>query len=292
MATCTTLKHHDMDELIRFFTSISTVMRSSLILCGLFLFLLLESGIPLSRKAYNKIKHGVLNIAFTIITLIVNLIGAFGILAAVRFNEANNSGLLNIIDLPVWIYVLVGLALMDLIGAWLIHWLEHKIRWMWKLHIIHHSDQNVDVTTGLRHHPGENILRLTFTTLAVLITGASFGLVMMYQTISVFFAHLSHANICLPRLFERVLSYVFVTPHFHKVHHHYVQPFTDSNYGNIFSIWDYCFGTVTKFDDIDDLTYGIDTHMNPDENSSLTNLLLIPFQPYRPPINKKIIEKP
>ena len=291
MATCTTLKHHDMDELIRFFTSISTGMRSSLILCGLFLFLLLESGIPLSRKAYNKIKHGVLNIAFTIITLIVNLIGAFGILAAVRFNEANNTGLLNIIVLPTWIYVLVGLALMDLIGAWLIHWLEHKIKWMWKLHIIHHSDQNVDVTTGLRHHPGENILRLTFTTLAVLITGASFGLVMMYQTISVFFAHLSHANICLPRLFERVLSYVFVTPHFHKVHHHYVQPFTDSNYGNIFSIWDYCFGTVNKFEDIDDLTYGVDTHMNPDENSSLTNLLLIPFQPYRPPVNKKIIEQ-
>jgi len=281
-----------MNELIQFFTNISTGMRSSLILCGLFLFLLLESGIPFSRKAYNKVRHGVLNITFTIITLIVNLIGAFGIMAAVRFNEANNTGLLNIIDLPIWIYILVGLALMDLIGAWLIHWLEHKIKWMWKLHIIHHSDQNVDVTTGLRHHPGENILRLTFTTLAVLITGASFGLVMMYQTISVFFAHLSHANIYLPRLFERVLSYVFVTPHFHKVHHHYVQPFTDSNYGNIFSIWDYCFGTVTKFDDIDDLTYGVDTHMDPDENSSLVNLLLIPFQPYRPPINKKIIEKP
>ncbi|MFL2983508.1 MAG: sterol desaturase family protein [Candidatus Neomarinimicrobiota bacterium] len=280
-----------MNELIQFFTNITTGMRSSLILCGLLFFLFLESGIPLFRMEYNKIRHGVLNITFTIITLIINLIGAIGIMAAVRFNEINGTGLLNIIDLPVWLYLLIGLALMDLIGAWSIHWLEHKIRWMWKLHIIHHSDRNVDVTTGLRHHPGENILRLMFTTFAVIITGASFGLVMMYQTISVFFAHLSHANINLPRTFERVLSYVLVTPHFHKVHHHYVQPYTDSNYGNIFSFWDYCFGTVNEFEKIDDLIYGIDTHMDSDENSSLTNLLLIPFQSYRFPINHKIIDK-
>ena len=116
-----------MNELIQFFTNITTGMRSSLILCGLLFFLFLESGIPLFRMEYNKIRHGVLNITFTIITLIINLIGAIGIMAAVRFNEINGTGLLNIIDLPVWLYLLIGLALMDLIGAWSIHWLEHKM---------------------------------------------------------------------------------------------------------------------------------------------------------------------
>ena len=71
--------------------------------------------------------------------------------------------LLNAIETPLWLYALVGIALMDFIGAWFIHWIQHNVRWMWKFHIIHHSDQNVDVTSGLRHHPGENIFRLFFT---------------------------------------------------------------------------------------------------------------------------------
>ena len=78
-----------------------------------------------------------------------------------------------------------------------------------------------------------------------------------------------------------------MTPNFHKVHHHYLQPYTDSNYGNIFSIWDHVFGKVKKMDRMDDLIYGVDTHMKPNEHSSLINLLLIPFQPHRYPIRKK-----
>ena len=180
---------------------------------------------------------------------------------------------------------------MDLIGAWLIHWIEHKIKWLWKFHLIHHTDPNVDATSGLRHHPGENIFRLLFTTLAVFITGASFGLVMMYQTISAFFAHFSHANIKMPLAVDKVFSYVFVTPHFHKIHHHYVQPHTDSNYGNIFSVWDHVFSTVTHVDTMDDLVYGIDTHLKPKEHSSIINLLMIPFQPYRPPVGSKFSDE-
>jgi sterol desaturase/sphingolipid hydroxylase (fatty acid hydroxylase superfamily) len=183
--------------------------------------------------------------------------------------------------------VLGGLIFMDLVGAWLIHWIEHKIKWLWKFHLIHHTDPNVDVTSGLRHHPGENIFRLLFTAMAVLITGASFGLVMMYQTISALFAHLTHANIKMPHIVDKAFSYILVTPHFHKVHHHYVQPHTDSNYGNIFSIWDHLFRTVTHVDKMDDLVYGIDTHMKPEEHSSFRNLLMIPFKPYRPSVGSK-----
>ena len=239
------------------------------------------------KMKYKKFSHGLINITFTIITLIINLIGAVGIMAAVQFNQSNYFGILHVIELPSWLYVLIGLALMDLIGAWLIHWLEHSVEWMWRFHLIHHTDPNVDVTTGLRHHPGENILRLGFTILAILITGASFGLVMMYQSISVFFAHLTHANIKMPMNLDKILSYILVTPNFHKVHHHYLQPHTDSNYGNIFSIWDHVFGTVRNMNKMNDLIYGIDTHMKASEHSSISNLLLIPFQVHRYPTNKK-----
>ena len=90
---------------------------------------------------------------------------------------------------------------------------------------------------------------------------------------------------------DKAFSYIIVTPHFHKVHHHYVQPHTDSNYGNIFSIWDHLFRTATHVKKMDDLVYGIDTHMNPEEHSSFKNLLMIPFQPYRPPVGSKFSDQ-
>ena len=272
-----------MNEIFYFFENISSTTRATFLVGGLYFFFIIEYLIPLFNTHYNKFKHAGINITFTLITLILNLFGAIGIAKAVELNQYYNFGLLNIIEIPLWLYILIGIALMDFVGAWLVHWIEHKVKWMWRFHIIHHSDPNVDVTSGLRHHPGENIFRLFFTIVAVLISGANFGLVMMYQTVSAFFAHFSHANVRMPDFLERYLSYIFVTPTFHKVHHHYLQPHTDSNYGNIFSIWDYFFKTVTKFKDFKNIKYGIDTHMDPKEYSSIKKLLIIPFQPYRPP---------
>lgn len=189
--------------------------------------------------------------------------------------------------------------LLDFMGAWLVHWTEHKVKWMWKFHLIHHSDTTVDVTTGLRHHPGETVFRIFFTITGVFLIGVPIGIVMLYQSLSVLFAHITHANINVPKKMDRALSYLFVTPNMHKVHHHYSQPLTDTNYGNIFAVWDRVFGTFTEVNDAKNLTYGIDTHMNSHENGRLGNLLKIPFQPYRPPLGSKLtgssnlkIEKP
>ena len=286
-----TLHYTIMNELLQFFAEITTEVRSAILIGGLTILLLIESGIPLFKMDYKKLAHAGINIVFTLITIMVNLIGAMGILLAVRFNEVYGFGLLNIFELPTWLYVIIGLVLLDLIGAWLIHWIQHSVKWMWKFHLIHHTDPHVDATSGLRAHPGENIFRLFFTILAVIVTGASFGLVMMYQTLSVFFAHFTHANIKIPYKIDKYLSYILVTPNFHKVHHHYVQPYTDSNYGNIFSIWDHIFGTVKELDIMKDLVYGIDTHMEIYEHSSIKNLLMIPFQPYRPPVGSKFNAK-
>ena len=277
-----------MQAVLTFFDSIESTTRSIFLISGLALFLSMEAIVPLFKMDYNKLRHAGINLAFTLITLIINLFGALLIAAAVDFNLENETGILHFFqDLSPWFYVILGLILLDLIGAWLIHWIEHKVKWMWKFHLIHHTEPSVDVTSGLRHHPGENIFRLIFTTIAVLITGASLGLVMLYQSISAFFAALTHANIQVPGWIDKPLAWVFVTPHFHKIHHHYIQPHTDSNYGNIFSIWDHLFRTVTSMGNMDDLVYGIDTHMSPEENSSIKNLLMIPFQDYRHPIGSK-----
>ena len=275
-----------MQDVLIYFENIPTFGRTLFLVAGLSFFLIVESLNPLFRLNYHKGKHAAINIAFTLITLVINLFGAALIVFAVEYTSKNQFGILQMIELPVVLYIIVGLALMDLIGAWLIHFLEHKVRWMWRFHIIHHSDTHVDVTSGLRHHPGENIMRLAFTTLAVLVVGPAFGLVMLYQTISAFFAHLSHANIQMPKTMDRLLSFIFVTPHFHKVHHHYIQPYTDTNYGNIFSFWDHIFGTAVYESKMDSLVYGLDTHMNEEDHSSLKGLLMIPFRPYREPIKR------
>jgi sterol desaturase/sphingolipid hydroxylase (fatty acid hydroxylase superfamily) len=278
-----------MYDLLLFFETVPSSTRSIFLVSGLALFLSLEAIIPLFRMEYKKAKHAGINLTFTLITLIINLIGASLIVAAVDFNKTYQFGLLNMVSMPLWLYIILGLTVLDLIGAWLIHWLEHRVKWMWMFHLIHHTDPNIDVTSGLRHHPGENVLRLIFTILAVLITGASFGLVMLYQTISAFFAALTHANIQFPKILDKPLSWIFVTPHFHKVHHHYVLPQTDSNYGNIFSIWDHVFSTTSHIE-MENLKYGIDTHMKPEEHSNIKNLLMVPFQDYRQPVGSKFDE--
>ena len=278
-----------MQELLFYFETVPSSVRSLFLISGLAIFLSLEALSPLFQMNYNKLKHAKINLTLTLITLIINLMGASLIIKVVNYSSQNRSGLLNLIDLPIWLYLLFGLLLLDLIGAWLIHWLEHKVKWMWRVHVIHHTDPNVDVTSGLRHHPGENLLRLTFTVLAILVTGASLGLVMFYQTISAFFAALTHANISIPRWLDKSLSLIFVTPDFHKIHHHYILPHTDSNYGNIFSIWDYIFSTTSKLEIIK-LKYGIDTYMKNEEHSKIKNLLLIPFQEYRTPVGGKFEE--
>jgi sterol desaturase/sphingolipid hydroxylase (fatty acid hydroxylase superfamily) len=123
-----------------------------------------------------------------------------------------------------------------------------------------------------RHHPGESIIRFTFTTLGVLIVGSPMWMIFLYQTLSVIATQFNHANIALPKKWDTIMSYLIVSPDMHKVHHHYKLPYTDSNYGNIFSVWDRLFGTFRTLPK-EEIVYGIDTHMRIEEHNELKNLL-------------------
>lgn len=280
-----------MEGLIEFFESVPTSFRATILIGGIFLFWVLEGVIPLFQFTYNKFRHAGINLLFTLFTAIIG----FGLAGVLYYTSAwvaeHEFGLLYLMEMPLWVQIILGVMLLDFMGAYLIHWIEHKVRWMWKFHLIHHSDTTVDVTTGLRHHPGETVFRILFTILGVFLIGVPIGIVMFYQSLSVLFAHITHANIHMPHRVDNLLSYVFVTPNMHKVHHHYTQPLTDTNYGNIFAIWDRIFGTYASVNDINELKYGIDTHMDPKENDRMGNLLKIPFQEYRPPKDSKFGDK-
>lgn len=279
-----------MESIINYFNTIPSAHRSFILVGGIAFFMIVESGFPLFSTSYNRVKHTAINIFFTLTSVLINFLLAFLLLRGSDWAVSNKFGILQWLPaMPLWATMIVGLLLLDLIGAYLVHFVEHKVKWMWRFHLVHHSDTHVDTTTANRHHPGESVFRFVFTAAAAVIAGVPWWIIMMYQSFSVALSQFNHANIQLPPQLDRLLSWVLVTPGMHHVHHHYVQPYTDSNYGNIFSIWDHLFGTY-KFIGNKELVYGIDTHMKPEENEELGSLLKIPFQQYRPPVGAKFTE--
>ena len=275
-----------MHELINYFENISSLHRSIILVGGITLFWSIESIIPLFNFNYKKFKHALPNFFFTLTTIIVNFSLAFILLLVSDWVTENNYGLLNYGQfLPLSLYIIFGVLFLDLIGAYLPHYVQHKVKFLWKIHLVHHSDHKVDTTTANRHHPFESVVRYFFTFLGVAILGANMGLVFLYQSLSVVLSQFNHANINISPKIDKFLSFFIVTPNMHKVHHHYVMPYTDSNYGNIFSFWDRLFGTFKSLNP-SKIIYGVDTFFNEKENESIKSLLLRPFEESRAPTKK------
>ena len=272
-----------MEQIISYFDNIPSLHRSLILIGGISLFWFLEGFIPLFKFNYKKWLHAIPNIFFTLTTVLINFFLAFILLKTSDWTIHNNFGFLNWIpEIPLWAQVLIGVVFLDFIGAYLPHYVEHQIKPLWMVHLVHHSDHKVDTTTANRHHPLESIVRFSFTLFGVFILGTSVGVIMLYQALSVIASQFNHANIRLPKKLDLIMSYLFVSPDMHKTHHHYRLPYTDKNYGNIFSIWDRLLGTFASFDR-DQLVYGVDVFPNEKKNSRISYLLKQPFEKYQKP---------
>lgn len=279
-----------MQELINYFETIPSLHRSLILVGGITFFWLLEGSLPLFNFTYKKWKHAIPNFFFTLTTIIINFGLAFLLVASADWVDQNQFGIINWIpNLPLWAYVFLGVLLLDFVGAYLAHYVEHKVKPLWMIHLVHHTDHNVDTTTANRHHPLESVIRFVFTLAGVFVVGTPIAIVMLYQSLSLVATQFSHANIKLPKRVDVALSYVIVSPDMHKVHHHYVLPYTDSNYGNIFSIWDRLFGTFMTLER-DAIVYGVDTFPDEKQNSNIKDLLKQPFHKYRKPTTIKLKE--
>lgn len=250
---------------------------------GLLLLWIIEGAVPLLSLRYkkNKVRHAAVNFSFTVMHLVIHT--GFGILIVLLCDRCRAAGF----GLTYWLHaspagavVLTALSL-DFFGGWLVHLVQHKWWPLWKFHVVHHADNNVDVTTGLRHHPVESVLRGLFFLIGVLVAGAPIYAVMFFQTLLALFVQFTHANIHLPRWLDRGMSYLFISPNMHKVHHHWVQPYTDSNYGAVLSVWDRLFGTFKKLDP-SQLRYGLDRYYPNEEDENFLQLLRKPFEKMKP----------
>jgi sterol desaturase/sphingolipid hydroxylase (fatty acid hydroxylase superfamily) len=264
-----------IENLVNYFEHIPSLHRALILAGGITFFWLIEGAVPLFTFTYHKWKHASINIFFTITTILINFSFALVIVKGSDWVVQHHYGLLQLVDMPLWVFMIAGLLLLDLVGAYTVHFIEHKVKWMWKFHMVHHADTHVDTTTANRHHPGESVFRAVFTLIGVIVCGAPMWLVMMYQSLSVVLTQFNHANIRLPEWLDNALSWLIVSPNMHKVHHHYVRPQTDSNYGNIFSIWDRIFGTY-NYTPIDQIKYGLDV-LDGSKDEKLGFQLNIPF---------------
>ncbi len=272
-----------MEIIIEYFRTIPTLDRAIIIIGGISFFWFLEGTLPLFMFKYRKWKHAIPNLFFTVTTILINVSLAFLLLSLSDWVVENKFGFIYLFnELPLLVEVLFAILLLDFFGAFLAHYVEHKFNPLWMIHLVHHSDHKVDTTTANRHHPLESLIRFIFTLLAVVIVGAPIAYVMLYQSLSVVSTQFNHANIKLPKKIDKILSFILVSPDMHKVHHHYRLPYTDANYGNIFSIWDRLFGTYLYLDR-EKIVYGVDVFPNEKKNSQIKELLKQPFQKYQRP---------
>ncbi len=254
------------------------IERMGFLVGGLLLFWIIEGAIPLIEPKYkrNKLRHAGVNFSFTVIHLVIHTFLAIIIILISDWCKTNNIGLVYWTKASVIATIFISFLVLDLFGGWMVHITEHKIFTLWRFHVVHHADNNVDVTTGLRHHPIESVLRGLFFFMGIIVSGAPMYAVMIFQTLLILATAFTHANISLPRWFDTALSFVFVSPNMHKVHHHYMQPYTDSNYGAVLSIWDRLFGTFKKLDP-SDIKYGLDRYYPNEKDEDFKSLMLRPF---------------
>jgi sterol desaturase/sphingolipid hydroxylase (fatty acid hydroxylase superfamily) len=254
------------------------VERMILLVGGMLQLWIIEGAIPLIALQYkkNKWRHASVNFTFTVIHLIIHT--GFGVLIVLLSDACKSAGfgLVNWLNASVFLTIIISFLVLDFFGGWFVHIVEHKIRFFWRFHIIHHSDNNVDVTTGLRHHPIESVLRGIFFLMGVIVSGSPVYAVMIYQTFLVLSTQFTHANISLPKWIDVPLSYLFVSPNMHKVHHHWQQPYTDSNYGAVLAIWDRLLGTYGHLES-SQIKYGLDRYYPNEEDENLSLLFKKPF---------------
>ena len=275
-----------METILNYFENIPSLHRSIILVGGISFFWLLEGAVPLFKFDYKKWRHALPNLFFTFTTVLINFTFAFVLLRTADWTVANDFGVINWLpEIPPWLYAVLGVLLLDFFGAYLAHYVEHKVKPLWMIHLVHHTDHKVDTTTANRHHPLESVVRFSFTLFGVFVVGTPIGVVMLYQSLSLVATQFSHANIKLPKKVDELISWVIVSPDMHKIHHHYRLPYTDSNYGNLFAIWDRIFGTYMKFDR-EAIVYGVDTFPDEIKNGNLVELLKQPFHKYRRPSNR------
>ncbi|MCG9582520.1 sterol desaturase family protein [Vibrio tubiashii] len=214
---------------------------SVLVLCGLWEWLTPRKKLTQS-KPYRWLNNlGLIAFNSVCLSLLMPILAFESAIYAID----NSWGLLNQFQLPLYFEIIISVVLLDL-AIYLQHLVFHRVPILWRLHRMHHADQDIDVTTGTRFHPIEIILSMWIKIGLVLSLGISPIAVIVFEIILNASAMFNHSNAYLPLKLDKLLRRVIVTPDMHRVHHSVIEKETHSNFGFFLSVWDQGFGTYRE----------------------------------------------
>ena len=182
---------------------------------------------------------------------------------------------MHLLQLPHVLMLVVGVFLCDLNG-YIAHRLYHKVPLFWRFHKVHHSDIELDASSALRLHPLEFLFQAATQATILPLLGVSNVSFVIYVGLSLPLFIINHANIKYPDWYEKYDCLFFVTPNWHRVHHSSYQPETDSNFADVFTVWDRIFST-RKEQKPEEIIYGLET-LRDSNNQSFWGMLMTPFK--------------
>jgi sterol desaturase/sphingolipid hydroxylase (fatty acid hydroxylase superfamily) len=237
---------------------------------------LVEAALPLRERTGSGQVRVRSNLALTLITFVTNAGFNTLLIAALLHAEVGGFGLLRALSFPPVVEIGVVVLVLDL-TFYIAHVAMHHVPGFWRFHRVHHSDRLVDVTTTIRQHPGEGVIRYVFMAFVAVALGASPQAFAVYRLWSALHGLLEHANIRVPQELDALMATIITTPNMHKVHHSRAAHETNTNYGNVFSIFDRTLGTFTPTERGLHVEYGLDRLDGTTEGRTL-ELLRLPFE--------------
>ncbi len=256
------------------FDPVATFLLGGLILA----LLLLQWKVPLRRQLFTFRKRAKTNIlvalpAFGLLRLVFIPVMVW---LAVLNRDQWHFGLHYLYDLPNRAEGMIGFLALDwAVYVW--HFLTHRVPFLWRFHLVHHTDLDLDITTAFRFHFGELLLSVLFRGASVIFIGASPLLVVVYEIVFEACNNFHHSNWKIPLPAERVLNAVIVTPRMHGIHHSNNPDERDSNWGTVFSFWDRLHRTFSRLGAAQRIKIGEALYQNPDELTA-GKLLRMPFK--------------
>lgn len=239
-----------------------------------------ETLAPLRARVEPRPRHIVRNLATGGVSLALMVLVQTPLLVPVaRFVEQRHIGLLNRIDLPRAVEVVAAIVLLDY-TLWIWHWANHRVPLLWRFHLAHHVDLDLDASTALRFHFGELALSIPVRAAQIALIGADPFAVAVWQAILFASILFHHSNIRLPRRVERVLVRFIVTPRMHGIHHSTVRDQTDSNWSSLLSVWDFLHRTFRLDVPDESVTIGVPAYQDP-RDVTFGKVLALPFRRQR-----------
>jgi sterol desaturase/sphingolipid hydroxylase (fatty acid hydroxylase superfamily) len=233
---------------------------------------------PRRRLTTPQLPRWVANLSVVALNaVVIRLLFASGAMGMATLSTQGGWGLLNVFDGPVWLEVLLAVVLLDL-ALYLQHVMFHAVPVLWRFHMMHHADLDVDVTTGARFHPVEVALSMGIKLATVALIGAAPAAVLTFEVLLNASSMFNHSNVRIPVAADRVLRWIVVTPDMHRIHHSILPRETNTNFGFNLPWWDRLLGTyrADPQQGQEGMTLGLEQFRDP-ARLRLGGMLSLPF---------------